>query len=84
MIKAAGKRLIVWVVPEEEKKGFLIVPSEKKNMQAAVVATGSEVDKCIEIGDMVQLLHDTGIPVTVDGESYLSIVENQVVVAWKS
>ncbi len=80
MIKAVGKRLLVQVIEDtSDKKGFLIVPSEKKNFTALVVAIGGEVDKNIDVGDVVHLLHDTGMPVSVNGFEYLSIVENQVI-----
>lgn len=80
MIKAVGKRLLVQVIDDaSEKKPFLIVPSERKNFRALVTAIGSEVDKEIMVGDVVHLLHDTGMPVSVNGFDYLSIVENQVI-----
>lgn len=84
-IKAAGKRLVVVEVklPEPEKKGLLIMPDERKNQTVAVVAVGEEVDKSIEQGDFVVLLEDSGIVLEIGGQQYLSIIENQILAAYK-
>lgn len=84
MIKALGKRLIVEEVKLQPKKeSLLILPDDKTNITAVVLAFGGEVDKGIDLGDIVYLLHDTGIPISINGVEYLSIVENQIIAAWK-
>lgn len=85
MIKAVGKRLIVQEIElkKEEKKGVLIIPGQKEQMTVRVVAIGSEVDKNVELHDILFLPWETGIPVEVNGEVFLSVNENQILAAWR-
>lgn len=84
MIKAFGKRIIVEEVEIEVKKSsLLILPDKKSHITARVVTYGSEVDSNIDIGDIVYLLTETGVPVNIGGSDYLSIIESQVIAAWK-
>lgn len=84
MITAVGKRIIVEPIDLSPKKeSFLILPNQKQPCTVLVVAVGSEVDKNIDIGMVLYLPDDCGIPVEINGETYLSIVENQVLAAWK-
>jgi len=81
MIKASANRLIVRDIELEkapESTKILILPKNKQNVMAEVIATGKEVDYNIGEGDMVLILHDTGIPVEIEGIQYLSITESQI------
>lgn len=79
MMKACAKRLIVCEIEEkEEKKSVLIIPQKRDQVRASVICTGSEVDKNVEVGDIVYLPNDTGIHIEVNGCQYLSISENQI------
>lgn len=80
MVKAVGKRIVGREIAEEEpeKKGILILPTERKYVRALVIATGSEVDRYVQEGDIVILPPDTGIMITINGVSYISFQENQI------
>lgn len=83
MIKAFGKRIIVDVVDLEPKKGsLLLVTKDRGIITAKVIAFGSEVDKSIEVGDMLYLYPFTGEKVEINGHEYLSVPEDHVVAAW--
>lgn len=85
MIKSAGKRLVVIEIePEEVKKETLIIFTNKEEqMRVRVIAAGCEVDNNIQVGDVLCLPSQTGIPVLINGENYLSIAENQILAAYK-
>jgi co-chaperonin GroES (HSP10) len=80
MILAAAKRLVVKEIVSDEvpQKGLLILPTKKEQVLAVVVATGIEVDQQIKPNDLLYLPDNTGIPLEIEGEEYLSIVENQI------
>jgi co-chaperonin GroES (HSP10) len=79
MIIAAGKRLVVKELVEQEvSKGGLILPNKRDQVRACVISAGTEVDREIKADDIVYLPPDTGIEIKIEGEDYLSIVENQI------
>lgn len=80
MILAVGKRLVVEeIIPEPKKSpSGLIIPSQKEEVKAIVVAVGSEVDGNVDKGDIVILPHETGIEIKIEQKNYLSIIENQI------
>lgn len=85
MIKAAGKRLVVIELEPEKikKESIIIFPDKEEQMRARVIATGCEVDANIQVGDILCLPNQTGVPIVIMGESYLSIAENQILAAYQ-
>ena len=84
MIKAAGKRLVVRELeePEEIKNGLILPNKKKEQVRAEVISMGTEVDNMISLHDIVYLMPEHGIPILINGQPYLSIVENQVLAAF--
>ncbi len=88
MIKAAGSRIVVKPIEEavdDKSKGMniLILPKKNDQIRAQVIAIGSEIDENIELHDLVYLLSGSGVEVEINGELYLSVVENQILAAWR-
>jgi len=84
-IAAAGKRIVVQIIPQEEKpqKGILLIEREKKELHAVVIAVGSEVDKNVQEGDIIILPGESGVLINIDDEIYFSIADNQVLAILK-
>ncbi len=84
MIIAVGKRIIgIEVDLKKENKTALILPGDKKQSTIKVVAAGSEVDQGIAVGDIVTVLHDTGIPIEIMDQKFISLVEHQILAAFR-
>lgn len=83
MIKACGKRLIIKEIEEEieDRKSIVIVPKKREQVRGIIIALGSEVDQALNLGDLVILPDDHGIHITIDGDQFLSISENQILAA---
>jgi co-chaperonin GroES (HSP10) len=52
------------------------------NFEALVVAKGSEVCPNVEIDDTVILMNRSGIEFDIDGEKFLSIVQEEILCAY--
>jgi len=77
-IKPLDERVLVKPQPEEEKTaGGLIIPdtAKEKKHQGDVIAVGTDEDlqKVVNVGDVVLYGRYAGDEVTVDGEDYLLI-----------
>lgn len=83
MIKCYKTRIIVKdFVMEEKKVSILIVPKEKDLLNGRVVTFGSDVDSKLAIGDVLYFRPYSGTMVEIEGESYRSIDESEIVAAW--
>lgn len=83
-IKALGKKIIIDLVELELKKdSILIIPNDRKMLTGVVIAMGIEVDDGLEVGDVVFMLPESGIEVKINGYVYYSIVEHQIIAAWR-
>lgn len=82
MIQAVNNRLVVQPLkPKEKVKGALIMPDSDIN-EAIVIAKGSEVCPNVEIDDIVILMYRSGIEFDLDGEKFLSIVQEEILCAY--
>lgn len=83
MIQALNNRLIVQAIEKKEapSKGVLIMP-DGDTFEAVVVAKGSEVCPNVEIDDIVVLMTRSGIPFEIDGEKFLSLIQEEVLCAY--
>lgn len=83
MIKCYNRRVIVKdFVIEEKKVSILIIPKEKELLTARVVAFGSDVDSKLSVGDVLYFRPYSGTMVEIEGDSYRSIDESEIVAAW--
>ena len=85
MIKALGKRILVNKVDLKPPKGslLLIMPKDDELITAIVISIGCEVDDNLDFGDVVYIPQNCGIEVEINGIECLSIVEANVIAAWK-
>lgn len=80
MINAVGNRLVVKEIIAERKAGTLILTNEgDKQINARVIAKGSDVDDHVDIDHIVVIRKMGGMPFTLDGEEYLSVVQHEVI-----
>jgi co-chaperonin GroES (HSP10) len=74
-------RYLVQFKKEEEKQGFLILPTSAPPQFATVIHLGDDNEMGLDIGDLVLLSKYAGVPVINDGETYL-VVEAKDIIAY--
>lgn len=80
-IKLTGSKILVKRLESEEKIGNIIVPKKKKQNKATVIDVGpGESWQTMEVkkGDKVLLAPNTGTEIKIDGQEYLIVKQDDV------
>lgn len=78
MLKASKDRIILERIVEE-KKGTLLLPTEKKENRGTVLDVGKDVMDDIENGDIVIFAPYAPIEIVHEDKTYLVITEKDII-----
>lgn len=91
-IRPLGKRVLVQRIPEEERRGNLLLVAPRPANSGIIVAMGDgynlwnsdSIDVPYQVGDRVLISHYAGLPLEINGEEYLMLEPDQILAKFSS